>query len=552
MKNERFQRLVSNWLDGSLTEDESVELQAELEQSVLRRDEFADLCGIDADLRLMSDESNGLIYKNARESNRIGNRLHAFRPGQWGLFAAIAAALLLVVGYGIGRDGNRDAAMRIAESDDPQDESKEVVESGCALLSRIVDANFADGVIYQEGDSLAPGPLKLISGAVQIDFFSGATMLMDEATEVNLVSSWEVECVRGKVTMHVPPPAIGFRLLLPGMKVVDLGTEFGVEVDGTDSSLHVFDGEVEAHVPGSKIQIIREGESLETSVGQRLVSGEATPVNFPSAEQFEKRIESFYKRKSGKWWVSMEPVRSDPRMLGCYLFKRWEDDRWDRLINNFALPKNASYAGSAVGTRWAEGRWPTKDAMEFKSPGDRVRINLGKGTYDGLTMASWVRVDGLDRKYNALLLSDGYEDGEPHWQIDQSGRLMFSVNYIRPKPSGKKEKKGSRRNQVYYSPPIFNAAGRRWHHVAVTYNSLTGEAVQYFDGKEVSREVNEHHQPGRKITFGACEIGNWGLPLQGVPFPVRNLNGRMDEFLIYQEPLSTDEIAKLYELGTPN
>jgi hypothetical protein len=543
--------LVSNWFDGSLTETESTELQAVLESSADRRREFVDLCGLDADLRLMSDV--GIETPVAATSQRAPSRENGIRAIGWfGLVAAAAAVLLLAIGYGIGRDGSSNPQTQIAVSDPPPGESNEVVESGCAVLSRIVDAEFAGGVVYREGDSLPPGPLELISGAVQVDFFSGATMLMDEATEVNLVNSWEAECVRGKVTMHVPPPAIGFRLMLPGMKVVDLGTEFGVEVDGTDSSLHVFDGEVEAHVPGSQMQVIREGKSLETSAERTLVSGEATPSEFPSAQKFEQRVKSFHERKSGKWWVSMKPVRSDPRILGCYLFKRWEDDRWDRLINNFALPKKISRAGSAVGTRWVEGRWPTKDAMEFKSPGDRVRINLGKKRYDGLTMAGWLRVDGLDRKYNALLLSDGYEDGEPHWQIDQSGRLMFSVNFRRRKPSSGESTEVYPFNHVYYSPPIFNAAGRRWHHVAVTYDSATGEAVQYFDGKEVSREVNEDHGPGRKVTFGACEIGNWGLPLEGVSFPVRNLNGRMDEFLIYQAPLSGDEIVEIYDLGIPN
>ena len=167
-------------------------------------------------------------------------------------------------------------------------------------------------------------------------------------------------------------------------------------------------------------------------------------------------------------------------------------------------------------------------------------------------MTAWIRVDGLDRKYNALLLSDGYEDGEPHWQIDQSGRLMFSVSYMRSTSPNGQQFDPYRQNQVYYSPQVVNTAGRRWHHVAVTFDSMTGEAVQYFDGKEVSREVSEHHRKGRKVTFGACEIGNWGLPIEGVPLPVRNLNGRVDECLIYKEPLTGDEIANLYELGIPN
>ena len=248
----------------------------------------------------------------------------------------------------------------------------------------------------------------------------------------------------------------------------------------------------------------------------------------------------------------MNTVRSDERIIGCYQFWRWEDEKWDRLVNNFAIPKRPYSHGSAVGARWVDGRWPSKSALEFKSPGDRVRINLGKDEYDGLTMAAWIRVDGLDRKYNALLLSDGYEDGEPHWQIDKSGRLMFSVSYMRFPPPNGQQFDPYRQDQVYYSPQVVNTDGRRWHHVAVTFDATTGEAVQYFDGKEVSREVSEHHLGDRKVTFGPCAIGNWGMPIEGVPFPVRNLNGRVDEFLIYKEPLSGDEISNLYELGIPN
>ncbi len=420
------------------------------------------------------------------------------------------------------------------------------------MLSRVVEAQFAGDVQYQEGDSLLPGQFKLISGAVQIDFFSGATMLIDEAAEVKLISSWEAECVQGKVTMHVPPPAIGFRLSLPGMKVVDLGTEFAVEVDGVESSLHVFEGEVEAHVPGSPIQIIREGNSLTKATDRPIVTGISKAADFPSVEEFERREEEYYQQKMKQWRVAMNTVRSDERIIGCYQFWRWEDEKWDRLVNNFAIPKRPFSHGSAVGARWVDGRWPSKPALEFKSPGDRVRINLGKDEYEGLTMAAWIRVDGLERKYNALLLSDGYEDGEPHWQIDKSGRLMFSVSYMRfPPPNGQRFDP-YRNNQVYFSPQIVSTDGRRWHHVAVTFDATTGEAVQYFDGKEVSREVSEHHLGDRKVTFGPCEIGNWGLPIEGVPFPARNLNGRVDEFLIYKEPLSGDEISNLYELGTPN
>ena len=75
--------------------------------------------------------------------------------------------------------------------------------------------------------------------------------------------------------------------------------------------------------------------------------------------------------------------------------------------------------------------------------------------------------------------------------------------------------------------------------------------MQYLDGQEISREVSALHQPGRPIEFGPCEIGNWGLPTEGHQFPIRNLNGRIDEFLIYKAALTSAEVHDLFEIGKP-
>jgi hypothetical protein len=168
------------------------------------------------------------------------------------------------------------------------------------------------------------------------------------------------------------------------------------------------------------------------------------------------------------------------------------------------------------------------------------------GTYDAITFACWARVDGVDRKYSALILTDGYDPGAPHWQIYEDGSLMFSISYMDPASPAVK------RNQIYYSPPIFTAANSgRWQHLAVTYDNQSGVVVQYVNGREVSREVSKFHQPGRPISFGACELGNWGLPTPNHRFPIRNLNGSLDEFMIYRAVLSADEIRALYEAGKP-
>jgi hypothetical protein len=240
-------------------------------------------------------------------------------------------------------------------------------------------------------------------------------------------------------------------------------------------------------------------------------------------------------------------ARKDPRLIAYYPFKHWEEDKWDRMVHTLAQPVMSSRNGGAVGARWTQGRWPGKEALEFKRPGDRVRMNLD-GTYAALTLACWVKIDSVDKKYNSLLLTDGYESGEPHWQIYEDGSLMFSIGYAAP---GEK-RITLKTNQMYFSKAVFNADSLgRWHHLAVTYDNASGTVVQYFDGHEVGREVSALHQTGRPIVFGPCELGNWGVPTQGHPFPIRTLNGAIDEFAIYQSALSATEIEAMFEQGKP-
>ena len=105
---------------------------------------------------------------------------------------------------------------------------------------------------------------------------------------------------------------------------------------------------------------------------------------------------------------------------------------------------------------------------------------------------------------------------------------------------------------MYFSKPVFTADSLgRWHHLAATYDSQTGSVVQYFDGVEISREISALHQPGRDITFGPCEIGNWGLPTANHEAPVRNLNGAIDEFALYSAVLSAEEVRGLFAAGSP-
>ena len=55
-----------------------------------------------------------------------------------------------------------------------------------------------------------------------------------------------------------------------------------------------------------------------------------------------------------------------------------------------------------------------------------------------------------------------------------------------------------------------------------------------------------------KIRIGAASIGNWSEPERNDPhFAVRNLNGSIDEFILFNAALSAAEIDQLYQAGKP-
>lgn len=512
MNSDLLRSLVHAQLEGEITPERHAQLESLLRDDWQARRLYLELADQHARLLQQPLVSTGRLHENP--SQRL--------PARWKRFIApfaAAAAVALLAAF-LWRHFAPHAA-------------PETTASGVAVLSQTLDAQFEQSPI-QRGDAILPGRIRLAKGLAQVDFFSGATVLIEGRCEIEIISAWEARCLSGRMRVHVPPAAKGFLLHAPDMKLEDLGTEFALNVQGNASAVHVFDGEVIAHTSKAPASL-KEGMTLGSTTQEFLPIGDL--------QSLVKQRET---RRFDAWQRWSLQTRKDSRLIGYYTFKHWEDDRWERLVNNFTEPRRPNRAGGIVGARWAQGRWPGKEALEFKRPGDRVRINLD-GSYPALTLACWVKVDSVDKKFNSLLLTDGYENGEPHWQIYEDGSMMFSINC---RPEGVTQ--DGKLNQMYFSKPVFGANSLgRWHHIAVTYENQRGEVVQYFDGAEVSREISSLHQPGRPITFGPCEIGNWGLPTAGHPFPIRNLNGAIDEFAIYGAVLSPAELQSIFQEGRP-
>jgi hypothetical protein len=354
---------------------------------------------------------------------------------------------------------------------------------------------------------------------------------------VELLSTDRVRCRYGKLRAHVPPQASGFTVLSEVAELVDQGTDFGLEVKpGGGAEVHVFQGKVSLYPPdsgraapprevaaGHGVRVERDGRPTDVAVAGR----------FLSPADLERRGRRAAAERHQQWLRTRERLRRDGRLLVYYPFQA--RDPSDRTL----AAENAGGQGrdgAIIGCEWVEGRWPGKQALEFKRPGDRVRLDV-PGHYDALTFMAWVRVDGLERKYIGLLTTDKWGDGRAHWQLREDGGLSLTV-LRRPGE-----------HDQFRTPPLLGPDYLgRWTHLAAVYDPRAGKVTHYVNGRAAGSYDVLYPTP---LQIGPGELGNWRAPPEGHPNPVRSLNGRMDEFLLFNGALGAQEIEDLYRAGVP-
>ncbi len=146
-----------------------------------------------------------------------------------------------------------------------------------AVLSDSLNAQWANRKgVFQKGDRLRTGnKMFLDRGLVEIEFDGGARAVLEAPAEFKILAEDRLGLTYGKVYATVPEKAIGFSVYTPIAKIIDMGTEFGVEADwGGDTQLHVLEGRT-ALLVGRDDHTV----NLEVGMGQaRKISGRTQVV----------------------------------------------------------------------------------------------------------------------------------------------------------------------------------------------------------------------------------------------------------------------------------
>jgi len=203
----------------------------------------------------------------------------------WDLAKAAAVAALAVVGTVV-------ALNSIEVRDEVAEARREAVEESRVLAQITQERNAVWGrtsTVTRDGNWLSSGLLHLQKGLAEVTFDNGARAILEGPCFLDIQSPQRAFLRRGRMTVEVPPPAVGFVVNTPSMNVVDLGTRFGmiVDPDGT-SEVHVMEGLVEATRSEGRAVPLQLREGLAVRADQRTRS-RLMPIEY-SGDIFALRV----------------------------------------------------------------------------------------------------------------------------------------------------------------------------------------------------------------------------------------------------------------------
>ncbi|MBX2852497.1 MAG: hypothetical protein KTR15_12220 [Phycisphaeraceae bacterium] len=392
--------------------------------------------------------------------------------------------------------------------------------------------------------------LTLAQGFAQITTVRGAAVLVQAPVTIETTDSPNaIRLHRGKLVGRCETArSKGFIVHAPGMDVVDLGTEFGVEADPAEgSTVLVMQGSVRAQ-PTERSPLAFEPVVLGKNQARRVEpeTGSLEMIAVSEAPVFYEDAPHPYVAAV----LSAQPVA----------YWRFEDDA-DKTVANEIEPgrDDLSMVGPAMltdaGVIGKAGRLVNQDApfgyfetigpIESLSQQAVNTVELWYYTDQAYTIESSV----------ATLLSRSHPAREEQGlaiQLENDERLPGRVSPIGWKP-----------NAIRVTPAFINDGPtprelytaktysvRQWQHLVLVNDRQRTRL--YLDGMLVE-DIPYAIQAISKIKL-RLGLSNGDL-IHGPEFRtdlsiMRPLRGRLDEVAIYDKPLTAEQVARHYELAT--
>lgn len=254
------QQLV-NLVDKRLSNHISRVEMAQLEE-LLKCDDalqyYLEIAGIEGDLPLALASAEKITVTQASKA--------AFRCWSWWITTAAAAAIFFFIGlYSGKRVDFHPSANHVTNTQS----GERPIGSGAVITSLMGvtwEGSTPDFIkIPNNGETIS-----IKSGLIQLTFDSGVRSIIEGPASIKVTGGNSAEFFKGRLVADVPKGAEGFTVVYPDGKVVDLGTEFAMNVpqDQKGAEVGVFRGEVQVYDKNqNKPLMLVENEAVVQTFG---------------------------------------------------------------------------------------------------------------------------------------------------------------------------------------------------------------------------------------------------------------------------------------------
>jgi hypothetical protein len=383
--------------------------------------------------------------------------------------------------------------------------------------------------------------LELVSGTAELEFGDGAKVILEGPTKLVIDGASRGRLSHGKLYAKVPPRAAGFTIQTPASTIVDLGTEFGVEVDRLGrEQIHVFKGRVQL----ATTKFNDDGQAVVSSI--ELDAGQAALVE-PQAP-------------------GIRAIAADERQFSARGFQV------ENLIDDAELIVGPAYVRDVVASRplaywrfeneqngWVRNemgsRWPVRlNGVRLVGPEENRHAAFQDNAFK-----QWIepegRLDGLQGDAFSIELwvkPQRFADAELVLGYDGEGSNETASLALSLLGEGNETTPEKRLRFLHRNPPgpedgvnAFSEATyalQRWHYLVAVKRGA--EMSLYVNGKLVGSASDP-------TSLGRAQhllIGRLATEFKSEPQPPRQLVGDLDEIAIYNRALSEEVIQRRFEL----
>lgn len=239
--NRQFDALVTALLGGSITADESVQLDRLMKNDPQLVARYLEATQIHLDLKHLASHPENSVVNVAPANDKNWKR------ALYGILASVTVvsiAILALATQGLKQEHAEEKAV-VRDGEPPLENS---ADTPVPLLPRIAES--ANAKIYGRGLAPRSGEFLrleeeqiLTRGSLALLFPSGARAIITAPSVFSATDTETLLLKSGKCSVYAPPGAEGFQVTTPSADIIDYGTRFAVGVDVTgETALHVVDG----------------------------------------------------------------------------------------------------------------------------------------------------------------------------------------------------------------------------------------------------------------------------------------------------------------------